>query len=350
MRFLTTYLILPLLLALTSCSSPCRDYCIMGADEFVCDSYRIRQGKQAILEMQGVEVDELHPSALEEYRDTIVEDDILNIVVFHPTRRDLMESFQYINQNVGGFRVYRGEIDTPFIPPVYVQGLTLDEAREKIQEEYRSQIHDVEIFVTYKDRLARKVELAGLVGAGNIPVDGRIRLFDVIARSHISPQANLFMSYVLRQGRPLSVDLHRLMNQGDMTQNIVMKGGDKIFIANPSDANVMIMGEVRAPRAVNLPYGFMSLREALVQAGGIPFTGDRRRIQVIRGNLICPKIYVLAWEHIVNLPNDSLLVMPGDTVYITEKPITQWNRFIDQLLPSCIGFQNCYGIYSLIRN
>jgi polysaccharide export outer membrane protein len=93
----------------------------------------------------------------------------------------------------------------------------------------------------------------------------------------------------------------------------------------------------------------MSLREALVSAGGIPFTGDKRHIQVIRGNLQCPKIYVLSWEHIVHLPNDSLLLMPGDTVYISEKPITQWNRFIEQLLPSFQGLFTGYQVYNITQ-
>ena len=135
-----------------------------------------------------------------------------------------------------------------------------------------------------------------------------------------------------------------------MCQNIVMRGGDRIFIANPNDTTVMVMGEVGSPRAVNLPYGFMSLREALVSAGGIPFTGNRDSIQVIRGNLQNPKIYVLSWDHIIHLPNDSLLLMPGDTVYVTEKPITQWNRFIDQLLPSCLGVQTAYGTYRVFSD
>lgn len=337
------------LLLLTGCSSPCRDYIIMGANEFVCDSYKIREGKQAILEMQGIPSEELETSYLDEYQDVINEDDILNIVVFHPTRKDLMEAFQYINQTVGGFKVYKGEIDTPFIPPVYIAGLTLDEGREKLQEAYREQIHDVEVFINYRNRLVRKVELTGLVALSDIPVDGKMRLYEVLSKAKIAPNANLFMSYVLRDGRPLPIDLHQLINKGDMNQNIVMRGGDKIFIANPSDCNVMVMGEVRAPRAVQLPYGFMSLREALVQAGGILFTGDRQRIQVIRGDLVCPKIYVLAWEHIINLPNDSLLLMPGDTVYISETPITQWNRFIDQLLPSCTGVLTGYEIYQISK-
>lgn len=336
-----------MLMMATSCSSPCHNYPVMGAEEFVMDSYTIRQGKLAILEMEGIEVQELPPEAMEEYQDVIAEDDILNIAVYHPSRKDLMQSIQFINETVGGFRVYQGRVDIPDIPPVEVVGLTLEEARLKLQAKYREQIQDVEVFVNYRDRLTRKVELTGLVGVPTVPVDGKIRLYEVIAKAHVSPQANLFMSYVMRDGCPLAIDLHQLVNQGDMCQNIVMHGGDKVFIANPTDASVMVMGEVGIPKAISLPYGYMSLREALVIAGGIPFTGDKRHIQVIRGNLQDPKIYVLAWEHIIHLPNDSLLLMPGDTIYVSEKPITQWNRFIEQLLPSFAGVQTGYTTYRL---
>jgi polysaccharide export outer membrane protein len=337
------------LLFLASCSTPCHDYAVMGADEFVCDSYKIRQGKQAILELEGIEVDPLPDEAMEEYCDVIAEDDILNIVIYHPSRKDLMESIQFINNTMGGFRVINGCVEIPDSSPVAVAGLPLEIARARIQKQYREQIQDVEVFISYRDRLTRKVELTGMVATSTVPVDGKIRLYEVLAKAHLPPGANLFMSYVIREGCPLSLDLHRLINEGDMCQNIVMRGGDKIFIASPADSTVMLMGEVGSPRAVNLPYGYMSLREALVSAGGIPFTGDRQHIQVIRGNLQCPKIYVLAWEHIVHLPNDSLLLMPGDTVYVSEKPITQWNRFIEQLFPSFNGILTGYTIYQIGR-
>lgn len=344
------HIILLLFLALTTgcCNSgPCHNYDVYGADEFVIDSYRIKEGKFAILELEGICVEPLPCDALEEYKDVIDEDDILNIVVYHPSRRDLMESFQFINTAVGGFKVTNGKVDLPDISPVEVIGLTLDEAKEKLQERMSQEVKDVELFLTYRDRLTRKVEITGLTAVPTIPVDGKIRLYEVIARAHIPPNANLFMSYVLRDGCPLSVDLHQLISQGDMCQNIVMKGGDKIYIANPSDSTVMLMGEVGHPKAIQLPYGYMSLREAIVTAGGIPYTGDKSCIQVIRGNLDCPKVYILSWNHIVHLPNDSLLLMPGDTIYVSAKPITEWNRFIDQLLPSFGGAQAIYGIYRI---
>lgn len=339
-----------LLLFACSCDRPCRNFCMMGADEFVIDSYTIRQGKFAILEMEGIDIQPLPDNAMEEYKDVIAEDDILNIVLYHPKRKDLMDAIQFINSSVGGFRVHHGKIDLPDIPPVHVAGLTIDEARQHLKQEFSNHIQDVEVFITYQDRLVRKVELTGMVAHATVPVDGKIRLYEVIAKAHIPPDANLFMSYVIRNGCPMAVDLHKLINEGDMCQNIVMRGGDKIFIANKQDSNVMVMGEVNNPRPVHLPYGFMSLREALVHAGGIPFTGDKHHIQVIRGNLQCPKIYSLSWEHIIHLPNDSLLLIPGDTVYVCAKPITQWNRFISQLLPSAQAFQTGYGVYSIVND
>jgi polysaccharide export outer membrane protein len=234
--------------------------------------------------------------------------------------------------------VIHGSITLPDLAPIPVAGLTLSKARELIEERYREQIKDSEVFLTYKDRIVRKVELAGLVQISSVPVDGKIRLFDVLAKAKIPPDANLFKSYLIRDGRILPVDMYKLLKEGDMSQNVVMRGQDKIYIAEPSAANFMIMGEIGQPRLINLPAGFMSLRQALAQAGGIPYTGDKSYIQVIRGNIAEPKIYTLNWEHIIHLPNESLLVMPGDIVYIAATPITEWNRFISQLLPSFTGF------------
>jgi polysaccharide export outer membrane protein len=301
----------------------------------------------AILDMMGEELGCLPADAMNEYEDTIAEDDIINIALYHPTRIELSEAFDYINQAVGGFRVTNGMIDLPDIPPVKIAGLTTREAQKALQDEIRLHYQDAEIFISYKDRLMRKVELAGKVSIPAVPVDGKIRLYEVLSKAGIPSDANLFMSYVVRDDRTLPIDLYRLRNEGDMSQNIVMKGGDKIFIANPSDSVVMVMGEVNVPTAVDLPYGFITLPEAIVRARGIPFTGDRCRIQIIRGDLQCPKIYVISWEHIINLPNRSMLLIPGDTVYVSEKPITQWNRFVSQLLPTLYGLREFHSTYHL---
>ena len=311
---------------------------LYGADEFVMDSYRIREGKFSILEMEGDCVQELDEKLLEEYKDTLHENDVLQIALYHPKRVDIVEAVSSIGSTVG-FKVANGRVILPDLAPIEVAGLTLEEAREKIQDAYNREIRDTEVFIEYKKRITRRVELAGLVSIGNIPVDGQIRLYDVLSEAKVPPQANLFKSYLSRDGLLVPVDMNRLLKEGDMSQNIVMRGGDKLYIADPSASSLMVMGEVGCEKVIYLPSGSMPLRHALAEAGGIPYTGDKSYIQVIRGNIARPKIYTLSWEHVIHLPNNSLLLMPGDIVYVAAKPITEWNRFISQLLPSFGGIQ-----------
>ncbi|HEY2811089.1 MAG TPA: polysaccharide biosynthesis/export family protein [Rhabdochlamydiaceae bacterium] len=327
-----------LLIALCGCSNPpYRGSDVLGAEEFVMDSYRIREGKFCILEMEGKEYTALPMEYLNEYKDVIHEGDVLNVAIFHPTRTDLVAAVQQIG-NTLGFRVIDGKIQVPDLEAVYVQGLTLNEAKEAVQNRYRQQIKDIEVFITYRDRLERKIELAGLVNASSIPVDGRLRLFEALSIARVPPNANLFKSYIVRDDVLLAVDLYKLLKEGDMGQNIVMRGGDKIYIADPSASTLMVLGEVKVERVVDVPNGFMTLRKALAEAGGILPSGDRSYIQVIRGNILHPKIYTLHWEHVVRLPNDSMLLIPGDIVYIAARPMSEWNRFVNDILPTLIGF------------
>lgn len=308
----------------------------VGADEFVLDSYKIRQGKFSILQMEGRHFAELPSDFLEEYKDTIQDGDVLFVAVFHPSRSDISSVVAAIGSTVG-FQVSNKTIRLPDLEPVEVEGLTLDEAADKLQSAYDQHIRDVQVFLSYKDRLERKVELAGLVMTSTIPVDGKIRLFETLSKAKVPPNANLFKSYVVREGQMVPVDLFKLLKEGDMTQNIVMRGHDKIYIAEPSASTLMVLGEVGKERLVDVPNGFMTVRQAIAEAGGIPYTGNKSFIQVIRGNIQNPKIYTLTWDHVIHLPSESMLLMPGDIIYVAATPITEWNRFMSQLLPTFVN-------------
>jgi polysaccharide biosynthesis/export protein len=325
-----------LLIFLLSCGNPPYRGETLGADEFVMDSYKIREGKSGILEMEGITLEPLSSDLLQEYSDVIQEGDLLQIALYHPSRSDLVHAIDEVTAKVG-FRVVEGRVRLPDIGSVEVKGLTLEEARARIQEHYDREIKDAAVYLTYKERPRSKVELTGLVEVPELPCDGKRRLFETLSLAKMNPSANLFKSYVLRKEQLLPIDLNKLIKEGDMSQNIVMREGDKIYIAEPSASLIMVLGEVGKQGVVQLPRGFMPLGQALAEAGGLPFTADRSYIQVIRGSLSHPKIYTLHWKHIVRLRAESLLLMPGDIVYVAATPIAEWNRFVSQVLPTLIG-------------
>ena len=334
---ITHFLLICTLICLFSCTrAPYVGSDQVGADELVMDSYKIRQGKFSILQLEGKEFIELSPELLSEYVDVIQDGDVLSVAVFHPTRSDIAAAVASLSQTIG-FRVQDGKVRLPDLEPITVANLTLEQATQKIQDAYSGEIRDVQIFLSYRDRLERKVELAGLVSLPTIPVDGKIRLFEILSKAKVPTQANLFKSYMVRENEMVPVDLYKLLKEGDMSQNIVMRGGDKIYIADPSASTLMVLGEVGKEKLVDVPNGFMTIRQALAAAGGIPYTGNKSYIQVIRGNIMNPKIYTLTWDHVIHLPSDSLLLMPGDIVYVAATPITQWNRFMSQLLPTFVN-------------
>lgn len=330
------FIICTFLICLSCGNRPYTGKDVLGADEFVMDSYKIREGKFSILQLEGQPYEELSSNLLKEYKDTVQEGDVLEIAVYHPSRSDIASAVQAIG-NAVGYTVMEGKVRLPDLDPIEIQGLTLEEARTKLQNAFSGQIKDVQVFLSYNDRIERKVELAGLVTQATLPVDGRIRLFETLSKAKVPPSANFFKSYIVRENRMLPVDLYKLIKQGDMTQNIVMHGGDKIYIAEPSASTLMVLGEVGQERTIDMPNGFMTLRQALAEAKGIPYTGNKSYIQVIRGNILHPKIYTLTWDHVIHLPNDSMLLIPGDIVYVAATPITEWNRFVTQLLPTFIG-------------
>ncbi len=321
------------------CSNlPYRGNDVLGADAFVIDSYKIKKGKFSILEMEGCPLMELNPILLKEYKDTIENGDILEIALYHPSRKDLMLAVREIGETVG-FIVRDKKIYLPDLTPIEVAGLTLSEGREKIQKRYDLEITDVQVFLSYKRRKEQKISLTGLTAISSVPIDGKKRLFDVLSEAKVPPNANFFKSYLVRKNALLPVDMYKLVVQGDMSQNIVMRGEDKIYIAPSNASSLMVMGEVREEKVIDLPNGFMPLRQALALSGGIPYTGNKRCIQVIRGNILHPKIYTLSWQHVMKLPNTSLLLMPGDIVYVAATPITEWNRFIKQIFPTLTGIE-----------
>ncbi len=300
------------------------------------DSYQIQQGRYS----DDGDVSPLEESLFAEYELPITDRDVMRVDFYHPVRKDLIEEMRKVNNSL--FAVMQGKVRLPLIGEIEVKGLSLERAAEKIQKAYCHLLADTEVFVRMEKRPSSKVAIIGLAENSEVEVDGKMRLLEVLSKAKILPSASLYKSYVLREGKALAVDLCRLVREGDLSQNIVLKPKDTIYLAQEKAANIAILGEVAAPKLIPVMEGKISLQEVLAEAEGMQMSADPFSIFVIRSAFSIPKIYQLTLEQVLQLPRKSMLLIPGDIVYVGSSAISDWNRWLLQIMPSIKGIEN-YG-------
>ena len=320
---------------LTSCSTRMQFNDTLAIDEFVKDSYMIVKGKNEILNMQGEAFQDITSDNFIEKKEIIEEKDVLDIEIFHPIRSDLVKNIKEFSDK-SLFKVKDGKIEILDLDKIEVINLTLKDAQEKIRKRFSQEIKDVKVFVRFKNKSKKSVDVIGAIH-GRHDIDDKTHLFDILSRIGVPANTNLFSSYILRGENRIEIDFYRLLKMGDMSQNIVLKDKDKIFIGSEPFSKVLVFSEVSNQSIINIPNGFISLKEAILQAGAILLSADLSCIQIIRAGVVNPKIYVLDLKQIITLPDKALMLIPGDIVYISSSPINNWNRFITQVLPS-LGF------------
>lgn len=109
-----------------------------------------------------------------------------------------------------------------------------------------------------------------------------------------------------------------------------------VRVADFRSKKVYILGEVIRPGLFPLNDQPMSITDGLTLAGSFdPNAADTRHIYVIRGCFTCPYVYWLdADKPDALLLAEKFQLQPDDILYVSTAPVTRWNRFLNQLLPT----------------
>ena len=109
-----------------------------------------------------------------------------------------------------------------------------------------------------------------------------------------------------------------------------------VRIADFRGRKVYVLGEVKKPGFIPLSDQPLTITGALSLMGGIDQTAaDPGHIYIIRGNIHSPNVF---WLN-AKTPEGLLLgehfnLNPGDILFVSSAPATQWNRVLNQLLPT----------------
>ena len=148
----------------------------------------------------------------------------------------------------------QGKVFIPLLGDIFISGLTLSEAKEKISSELSKYIRDFQLTVVVTGLRNIKVFVLGEVKVpGVYVVNSLVGVAEVISLAG-GPNSvgSLRDVRLIREGKELSsIDLYRFLGSGDKGQNPGIEAGDIIFIP-PLENMIRIVGEIQATKEVML--------------------------------------------------------------------------------------------------
>jgi polysaccharide export outer membrane protein len=307
-----------------------------GFEEIAKDSALIAQGKKGLEKLFQVKFSK--EETQKESSDKIENGDVLGVVIFNPFFHPWIECIRKMSHD-NQLVVVDGLFHLPNFGILSAKGKTIHELKQEIAQLIQREFPDSACVLEIKDRYLKRVEISGIVNQSVPLLDKNKTLYQLLSTFPTPREISFFNSYVKRRGKVLSNDLEKLMIDHDLSEDLLLEEGDSIFLADGRNAKIVVLGEVKKEGIVQLDKSTISIKEVIARSGGIDRSADRTFIQVIRGGMKNPKVYTLHYQHILKAPNESILLMQGDVLYVAATPIAEWNRLINQILPSITTYE-----------
>ncbi len=290
--------------------------------------------------------------ALTDYEYRIGPGDVLTITVWeHPELTIPAGSFRTAAE--GGNEVKAdGTVFYPYAGNFAVAGLTTNEVKTLLENRLSSVIKKPQLDVRVASFNSQKVYVSGSVKQpGIIPITATpLTLVDAIeSLGGLTETASWGSVTLTRNGIASNISLRSLYEDGRWAENLLLQDGDLIHVPRNDADKIFVLGEVNRPQSLNMSRNGTSLAEALADANGINENrADGRGIYVLRNAGISKDaeglpvyqatIYHLNAASAVGfMLADKFPLEARDVVYVSPAPITRWNRFLSQLLPSIIA-------------
>ncbi|MFK5952975.1 MAG: polysaccharide biosynthesis/export family protein [Desulfobacterium sp.] len=137
-----------------------------------------------------------------------------------------------------------------------------------------------------------------------------------------TPDSEALETAIIKR-EPIRVDLLKLLDQGDMTENIVLESGDTVYIPlnkalNQAYTKIYVEGEVKFPGVFDYQPGLTAF-SACIMAGGFGQYAAPNRARVIRNTADGEqKIFKINLEKVQRGDKPDFPLEPGDRIFIPE--------------------------------
>lgn len=216
-----------------------------------------------------------------------------------------------------------GMISFPLLDDVSTQGKTPLELKTLLTTKLSKFINDPIVTVIVHSINSLKVYIQGeVVNPGTYPLREKITLAEIIATTGgiKSDSADFIKAFVLRDGKKLDVDFQRLFREGDISQNILLKAGDTIFIPDNFSSRLTVLGAVERPRTITYRLG-MTVLDAILAVGGFTQRADPENTIVIRKVDGVDEMVVIDMQDVIKKGKmeQNIALAPADKIIVEEK-------------------------------
>src|SRR5207237_197665 len=179
-----------------------------------------------------------------------------------------------------------GKISFPLIGEVQAAGLTASQLTEAVTKELSKSVKNPNVTVVVKEIRSFRIFVLGRVakpGAYAIKPGLPVLQALTLAGGLVEPAADLAGAFVIRGNDRLPVDLRRLIQGGDLSQNVMIRHEDTIVVPEGGEVQnaVFIMGEVAKPGAYPRADA-LTVMKLVSMAGGFAKYAAPSRVTLIR--------------------------------------------------------------------
>lgn len=252
-------------------------------------------------------------------------------------------------QGAGRVIEENGRLYFPLIGDQQAAGLTIKEFRKKIISQLSAYIKNPQVDVSVLSYRSQRVFLNGEVRSpGVYPItDIPQRITDLIGTAGgTTIESDLNNVTLIRDKKTYSLDLYDFYYEGRIGENILLKAGDVVNVADRQSRKIFVMGEVLKPGSQIMRRGKVSLTEAIMDAGGVnQLSVAAGRVYVLRADENgAPLLYQLdASQPEAMVMGSQFILKPRDYVFVNPTDITLIGRTVAQLLQGL-------GVTSQTRN
>ncbi len=210
-----------------------------------------------------------------------------------------------------------GKISLPFVGEIQAGGKTVQQLQDALAELYAKSVKDANVTVIVKEIKSRPVYFSGeFTKTGPVQLTRNLTILQAISvMGGLLPTADAGSGFVVREGKIIPVDFTRLIQMGDVSQNLKLEPGDAVVA--PTAESVFVQGEVKTPKVIKLTKDLTILR-AIAEAGGVTDHAAPGQVVIIRRQGDQRARIPVDLDKLVEAPDPSadLPLKPNDVIFI----------------------------------